>query len=178
MSPKTKKKKQGSELAKIETALENERNKAEVYMKQLKYAKADLENLRKRTQKRIDDVIDRANGRLLMQLLPIVDELGFAIEAARTSDGDILQGVEMIKGKLEKLLNSEGVTNIQSLNESFDPHLHEAVLEEETSEFPDGRIIEEVRKGYLYKDRVLRASMVKVARNPGSKKVKEEVEDE
>jgi len=76
------------------------------------------------------------------------------------------------------MLDAEGVSPIKAVGELFDPHLHEAVLEVETSDFPDGHVAEELRKGYLYKDRVLRASMVKVARKPSSKEDQEEVEDE
>jgi len=75
-----------------------------------------------------------------------------------------------VKGKLEKLLESEGVTPMEALGAPFDPNLHEAMLEVETSDLPDGVVAEELRRGYLYKERVLRASMVKVARNPGSKR--------
>ena len=114
-----------------------------------------------------------------MGLLPIVEELDLAIEAARkTANSGILKGVEMVKKKIEKMLDSEGVSPIEAVGRTFDPHLHEAVIEVETSDQPDGTVIEEIRKGYTYRDQVLRASMVKVARNPSSKEDEEEVEDE
>jgi molecular chaperone GrpE len=168
MTPKPKRTKK-EELAELEASLEEERRRAESYLNHLKYDKADLENLQRRTQRQIEDATSRANGRILMQLLTIVDELGLAVEAAKEANGNILEGVEMVRGKLEKLLDSEGVKPIEAVGAPFDPNLHEAVLEIETSDLPDGVVAEELRRGYLYKERVLRASMVKVARNPGSR---------
>ena len=184
MSPKPRKRKAVEKkdrlkrVAELEEAFREEKEKAETYLNQLKYARADLENLQKRTQRHIDEAMERANGQLLMQLLPILDELELAIAAAKTGDGNILDGVEMVRGKLEKLMEAEGVSSIKAVGEPFDPRLHEAVLEVETSDHPDGIVTEEVRKGYTYRNRMLRASMVKVARNPSSKEDQEEVEDE
>lgn len=184
MSPKPKKKTAGEKtlkkkVAELEAALRKQKEKAETYLNQLKYARADLENLQKRMQRRIDEVVGRGNERLLMRLLPIVEELDLAIRAARTTgDNAVLEGVEMVRGKLEKVLDGEGVHPIDAVGKAFDPHLHEAVLEVETCDHPDGTVVEEVRRGYLYRGRVLRASMVKVARNPGSKEGQEANEDE
>jgi len=185
MSPKPKKKKAAEEkgclkkVAELEATLREERGRAETYLNQLKYARADLENLQKQTQRRIDQTVERGNERLLMRLLPIVEELELAIDAAKKTGNDsVLEGVEMVRGKLEKMLDSEGVSTIEAIGKAFDPHLHEAVLEVEAPDQPDGTVVEEVRKGYLYKGRLLRASMVKVARNPSSEKGQEAKEDE
>ena len=178
MSPKPKLKDLQKKLAELEVSLEDEAKRSGKYLSQLKYAKADLENLQKQTQKRIEDTISRANGRLLMQLLPILDELEMAIEASKDGEGNIVEGVDMVKGKLGKVMTSEGVTPIDALGEPFDPRYHEAVLEVDTEDYPDGTVIEELRKGYMYNSRVLRASMVKVARNRSSDNDKEEDKDE
>ena len=178
MSPKPKLKDLQKKLAKLEASLEDEAKKSEKYLSQLKYAKADMENLQKQTQKRIEDTISRANGRLLMQLLPILDELEMAIKASKNGETKIVEGVDMVKGKLQKVMTSEGVTPIDALGEPFNPRYHEAVLEVDTEDHPDGTVIEELRKGYMYNSRVLRASMVKVARNRSSDNDKEEDKDE
>jgi molecular chaperone GrpE len=178
MSPKPKLKDLQKKLAKLEASVEDEAKKSEKYLSQLKYAKADMENLQKQTQKRIEDTISRANGRLLMQLLPILDELEMAIEASKNGEGNIVEGVDMVKGKLQKVMEAEGVTTIDALGEPFNPRYHEAVLEVDTENHPDGTVIEELRKGYTYNSRVLRASMVKVARNRSSDNDKEEDKDE
>jgi molecular chaperone GrpE len=178
MSPKPKLKDLQKKLAKLEASLEDEAKKSEKYLSQLKYAKADMENLQKQTQKRIEDTISRANGRLLMQLLPILDELEMAIKASKNGETNIVEGVDMVKGKLQKVMTSEGVTPIDALGEPFNPRYHEAVLEVDTEDHPDGTVIEELRKGYTYNSRVLRASMVKVAKNRSSDNDKEEEKDE
>lgn len=178
MPPKPTKKQLEEKTAELEASLREEREKADRYLNQLKYARADLENLQKRTQRSIEEALDRANGRLLMQLLPILDELDLAIKAAETTEAGIAEGVGMVRNKLAKLMESEGVTPIEALGEPFDPRLHEAVLEVETEDHPDGSVVEEYRRGYRYRDRVLRASMVKVARSPGSEEDREEKEDE
>ncbi len=178
MSPKPKLKDLQKKLAKLEASMEDEAKKSEKYLSQLKYAKADMENLQKQTQKRIEDTISRANGRLLMQLIPILDELEMAIKASKNGETNIVEGVDMVKGKLQKVMEAEGVTTIDALGEPFNPRYHEAVLEVDTENHPDGTVIEELRKGYTYNSRVLRASMVKVARNQSSGNDKEEDKDE
>ena len=179
MSPrKSKAKILEEKISELEKGLEDERKTSEKYLSQLKYAKADLENLQKRTQRRIDEAREKANGRIVMQLLTILDELDLAISAAENSKGDIIEGVEMVRGKLWKLLDGEGLSPIDALGRPFDPNLHEAVLEVETDEVENGCVVEEFRRGYKFKGRVLRASMVKVAKNSGSNDVKEENEDE
>jgi len=164
MSPKLDKKLE-KKIVELEKALENEKKQSQKYLNQLKYAKADLENLQKQSHKRINDVISRANGRLLLQLLPIVDEIIMAVNTAENTNGNILDGVMMVKGKLLKLLDFEGVQAIEAVGKPFDPRYHEAVFEVETKDHPNGCVIDEIRSGYTYNDRILRASMVKVARN-------------
>jgi len=134
-----------------------------------------LENIQKQSQKRMQDVMDRANGGLLQQLLPLLDEM----EVLATRDAEkenLVQGMGMVLKKLQKVMDSEGVRVIEAEGHPFDPFRHDAIMEVETSEEPDGVIVEEVLRGYMYKDRVLRASMVKVARSP--KKSEEENQDE
>lgn len=178
MSPKPTKKELEKIIEEIEASLEEERKRSERYLSQLKYAKADLENLQKQTKRQIEEMISRANGRLLMQLLPIMDELELAILASESGEGSIVEGVKMVRNKLVKLAEAEGVEPIKAVGEPFDPRYHEAVLEVETEEYPGGTVAEELRAGYTYNGRVLRASMVRVAKNPGSDKIKEDVADE
>lgn len=174
-----KKKSWKQRVEELEAALQEAREKAETYLNQLKYARADLENLQKQMQRRIDEAVERGNQRILMRLLPIVEELDLAVEAAQKTENDsVLEGVDMVRRKLEKMLDSEGVSPIEAIGKAFDPHLHEAVLEVESPDHTDGTVIEEVRRGYLYRGKVLRASMVKVTRNPSSTEGQEENEDE
>ena len=176
MSPKKPTKKElQKRVEELEIQLKEAENKAEKHLSQLKYAKADLENTQKQSQKRMQDVMDRANGGLLQQLLPLLDEM----EVLATRDAEkenLVQGMGMVLKKLQKVMDSEGVRVIEAEGHPFDPFRHDAIMEVETSEEPDGVIVEEVLRGYMYKDRVLRASMVKVARSP--KKSEEENQDE
>jgi len=177
MSPKkTPTKKELLErVEELENKLKEAESKAEKHLSQLKYAKADLENIQKQRQKLMQDFMDRANGGLLQQLLPLMDE----VEILATRDAEkenLVQGMGMVLKKLQKVMDSEGVRVIEAEGHPFDPFKHDAVMEVETSEEPDGVVLEEVRRGYMYKDRVLRASMVKVARSP--KQSEEENQDE
>ena len=175
MSPKSNKKLE-EKIVELEKALDDEKIQSQKYLNQLKYTKADLDNLQKQSQKRINDVISRANGRLLLQLLPIVDEIHMAVNTAENVNENILVGVKMVQGKLLKLLETEGVKPIEAVGKPFDPRYHEAVFEVDTKDHPDGYVMDEIRGGYTYNDRILRASMVKVARNTSSES--EDDEDE
>lgn len=177
MSPKKTptKKEQRERIEELEDKLKETEEKADKYLSQLKYARADVENIQRQSQKRMQDVMDRANGGLLQQLLPLLDE----VEILATRDAEkenLVQGMGMVLKKLQKIIEAEGVGVIEAEGHPFNPFKHDAVMEVETSEEPDGTVLEEVRRGYMYKDRVLRASVVKVARSP--KQSEEEDQDE
>jgi molecular chaperone GrpE len=176
MTPKNPTKKELQQrVEELEKKLEETEKEAERYLSQLKYAKADLENTQKQSQKRMQDFMDRANGGLLQQLLPLMDEM--EILATRDAEKEnLVQGIGMVLKKMQKVMESEGVRVIEAEGHQFDPYRHDAVMEVETDEEPDGIVVEEVRRGYMYKDRVLRASVVKVARSP--RKSEEEDQDE
>jgi molecular chaperone GrpE len=151
-------------LSEAQNKLTETQRQSETYLSQLQYCKADLENIQKQTQRRIEESVQRGTARILAELLPITDELSIASE--KTKDG----GITMIQSKLLKLLDHEGVTPIEAVGKPFDPYKHEAVLEIETAECPPGTVIEEIRKGYTYRDKTLRPTMAKVARAPVEKK--------
>ena len=165
-TPKTKRK--DERIAELEAKLDEARILAETYLNQLKYTKADLDNILKQSQRRIGEACDRNNARILSQLTTIADELALVV----VNTGD--QGIKMIYAKLLKLLESEGVTPIDCVGKPFDPYQHEAVQESETTTCQPGTVVEEIRKGYFYKDKVLRAAMVKVARAPSKKEEKDD----
>ena len=171
MSPKKPTKKE------LEKQLEASEDKAGKYLKELQYAKADVQNMQKQNLKRIQDVIDRANGSILQQLIPLLDELH--ILGSNDAEDKLIEGVQMVERKLMKLLEMEGVQPIEALGLKFDPFKHEALMEVETLDVEDGCVAEEIRRGYTYKDRVLRASVVKVARAPDVVEIKiEDNQDE
>lgn len=157
---KPKRQKTEERIAELEQQLTDAGKTLEATTTQLKYAKADLDNLQKQTQRRIDEAADRNNARILSQLITIADELRI-VALTTKNEADM-----MIYTKLLKILENEGVKPIECQGKPFDPHKHEAVLEIETNECPPGNVAEEIRSGYMYKDKVLRAAMVKVARAP------------
>ena len=168
MSPKKPTKKE------LEKMLETSEDKAGRYLKDLQYARADIQNMQKQNLKRIQDVMDRANGSILQQLIPLLDELH--ILGSNDAEDKLIEGVQMVERKLMKVLELEGVQSIEAEGLKFDPFKHEAIMEVETLEVEDGCVAEEVRRGYTYKDRVLRASVVKVARAPDVVEIK--IEDD
>ena len=161
--PKPKRQKAEERIAELEQQLTDTGKTLEAITTQLKYAKADLDNLQKQTQKRIEEANDRNNARILAQLATLADEL--ALVAATTRN----EATAMIHAKLLRLLESEGVKPIDAKGKPFDPYHHEAILEVEDT-CPPGTVVEEIRGGYTYKDKVLRAAMVKVARAPSTNK--------
>jgi len=167
-NPKPKRQKLEERISELEKLLVESRKQAGTYLTQLKYARADLDNINKQTQRRVDDSIERAIARTLEGLLPIADELKIA--SSTLKDCNNVEGLRMIHSKLMKFLESEGVKPIEAVGCPFDPYKHEAITEIETKNYTPGTVAEEIRSGYTYKAKVLRASMVKVARAPSEKK--------
>ena len=175
MSPrKPTKKDLEKPIEEMDKQLEISEDKAGKYLKELQYAKADLQNMQKQNLKRIQDVMDRANGSILQQMIPLLDEL--QILGAFNAEENLIEGVQMVERKLMKVLEMEGVQPIEAVGLKFDPFRHEAIMEVETLNFEDGHVAEEIRQGYTYKDKVLRASVVKVAKAPDVVEIK--IEDD
>ena len=127
---------------------------------------ADMENLRKRMDREKKDYINYANQELIRSLLPVLDNFDRALQSVERTDqsAPYLQGVEMIYQQLEDVLKQQGLEEIKSLGEPFDPHLHEAVKTEETDRYPEDTILEVILKGYLFRGKLLRPAVVKVSR--------------
>jgi molecular chaperone GrpE len=179
MSPKKPTKKElEKHIEELEKQLEVSEDNASKYLKELQYAKADMQNMQKQNQKRLQDVMDRANGSILQQMIPLLDELEI-LGSKDAKKKTLVEGVQMVQKKLMKVLETEGVQPIEAQGLQFDPFKHEAIMEVETLEVEDGHVAEEIRRGYSYKDRVLRASVVKVARAPDVVEIKiEDNQDE
>jgi molecular chaperone GrpE len=148
----------------LENALEAERKRSEEYLTQLKYARADIDNLERRFARQLEDTKTHANERIIIELLDIVDELELAVKSAAScgSVETLAQGVEMTLKKFTKILENEGVTPIRSVGEPFDPEKHDAVARAEEEGVEGVTVKEEVRKGYTMRGKVIRPSTVKV----------------
>ncbi|QAY66332.1 nucleotide exchange factor GrpE [Paenibacillus protaetiae] len=128
-------------------------------------AQADFDNYRRRTMKEREELSAYASMKLITQLLPIVDNFERATAAA-AQGGDyesFTKGVDMIFRQLAQTLEQEGLKPIQSVGEPFNPEFHQAIMQVESEEHEEGVVVEEVQKGYMLKDRVLRPAMVKVS---------------
>ena len=131
---------------------------------------ADIENFKKRLEKERNDLREFANESLMKDLLPVVDNLELALNHAREQEpaSPLVEGVEnVLKGFLQ-VITKFGVTPTQALGEKFDPAFHNAVMQQEDDSVEDQTVIQELQKGYLLKNRLLRPAMVVVARNPQS----------
>jgi len=149
----------------LESQLEVEKKRGQDYLTRLKYLQADFENLRKRCDRQIEQASQYSNERLIIQLLDVVDELELAIKNAQTTNSaqTLIEGVQITLKHLRKVLEQEGVTPIESVNQPFDPLKHHAVAAEERDDVENCIVTEEVRKGYMMKEKVIRPSIVKVA---------------
>jgi len=124
---------------------------------------ADFENYRRRMQREKEEVAVYANQRLLLNLLPVLDNLERALATPPTpGDERLRQGVELTARSFRDLLSKEGVTPIEAVGKPFDPNLHEAMMTDEDPQQEDGIVLAEFQKGYRLGDRVIRASLVKV----------------
>jgi molecular chaperone GrpE len=127
---------------------------------------AEFENARKRTTREQQDFRDYALADAIKALLPILDSFERALQTGSGEKSEFRGGIELIYKQLQDALLKLGLRPIPAKGEPFDPHLHEAVEMVETSDAADHQILEELQRGYKLKDRLLRPSMVKVARNP------------
>ena len=141
--------------------------KAEEYYDRLQRQVAEADNLRKRLAKEKQDAIRYANESLIEELLPTMDSFEMAISAARDSDDNSIDslktGIEMVYTQLKRTLEEIGVTEIDAIGQAFDPSEHEAMSRKKTDKAEEGTVLEQTRKGYRLRDRLLRAASVVVA---------------
>lgn len=133
-------------------------------------SQADLDNYRKRATREREDAVRYANAALIERLLPVLDNFQLGLEAARGSGEEakpILEGMEMVLRQLEEVLRDSGVRRVGTEGAVFDPNVHEAVSQQPDDQVAEGRVIKELRPGYLLNDRLLRAANVVVSSGPG-----------
>ncbi|MFH0762782.1 MAG: nucleotide exchange factor GrpE [Candidatus Omnitrophota bacterium] len=128
---------------------------------------ADFENMRKRLQREKEDFVKFANEALILELLNILDDLERAVSLTEAKHQDLpafLKGVEMILAHLYQMLKENGVKAIEAKGKLFNPHLHEALMQAEDKSCPENTVVEELQKGYLLNERVIRTAKVKVSK--------------
>lgn len=143
---------------------ENKKLKEEIETLKNDYLKAfaDTENLKKRLQREHEQTRKYRIQSFALSILPVIDNLERAL-SQETSDEAFREGVQMIYDQLMDSLKSEGVTPIEALNQEFDPNIHQAMMMEEIEGVEPNIVVQELQKGYMLKDRILRASLVKVS---------------
>jgi molecular chaperone GrpE len=148
-----------------ESELQKLKAERDTLLDRLARAQAEFENARRRAAKEQQDFRDYAAVDAIKPLLPVIDSFERALQA-KSAPGDFRSGVELIYKQLQDALAKMGVRAIPAKGEPFDPHVHEAIEMVETSEAPDHEVLEELQRGFKFKDRLLRPAMVKVAKNP------------
>ena len=141
-----------------------EKDKKENWDRYLRTA-ADLENLRKRQKREMDDVRLESKGRVLKEMLPVVDNLERAIEHATAQAGTnpIVEGVQLVLRQFLTAFERLDVTPVEAAGQPFDPNLHEAISQQE-SDAPPGTVVQVLQRGYKSGDRLLRPALVVVAK--------------
>ncbi len=156
----------------LEAKLESKEQEAKENYERLLRVSAEFENYKKRTSRDLEEFRKFANQSLIKEMLSVVDNLELATNSTnghKTIDKGLLQGLDMTHKEILKVFEKFEVRPIDAMGQTFDPTFHEAVMQEETDEFAENTVINELQKGYLIHDRLLRPSMVVVARPTGEK---------
>lgn len=165
-----------SEVDKLRQALEAKELEAKENYDRFLRQSAELENFKKRMVREREETVRYGNESLIRDLLPILDNLERAVEhALGGGDGKpLLEGIEMVLKSLLEVLQNHGVTQISAKGEPFDPQKHEAFAKVESEDHEANTVVQELHKGYLLFDRLLRPSLVSVAKPPETKEKEEE----
>jgi len=152
-----------ADIAKLEKSLEDERRRNEELLTNLRYLQADFENYRKRIDREIRDLEEFSTVGLVKKLIPVLDDLDLAVATAtKAEDKGLVEGVKMVQKSLDTALESEGLQAIKAVGAPFDPSTHEAIESVPGKNNSQDMVIEEMRRGYTFKGKVLRPSAVKV----------------
>jgi len=154
---------QAEDIETLQQSLAEEKERAGKYLASWQRCQADFVNYKQRAEQEKSEIIEFANSALICNLLPIMDDLerAFASVPADLEESNWTEGIRLIYNKLKTSLEAQGLTEIQARGEPFDPHLHEAIMQQDGKE---GIIIEELQKGYKFKEKVIRPSLVTVGR--------------
>lgn len=152
------------------TELQNRATKADEHWERLLRTTADFDNFKKRAAREKQEAIKSATESLLQKVIPVLDNFEMALAATQTSSADSVKslsdGVTMIHSQLKSVLTDAGLEEVESAGKPFDPNLHEAVSQQESTDVPEGHVLQQLRKGYKLRERLLRPATVIVAKAP------------
>jgi molecular chaperone GrpE len=142
-------------------ALTEERD---TYLDLLRRERAEFENYRRRSMRERTEALDRGAEGLITQLLPVLDNFGYVLEAAKDSDDGVAKGLRMVHAELRDVLERAGLEEVPGVDTPFDPNVHDAVMQVEGAQTEDGepKVAQVLRSGYRFKGRVLRPASVAV----------------
>ena len=145
---------------------------ANKYLDHLKRLKAEYENYKKRAIKERQQIVLWSVEDFVKELLPVLDNLERAIDSSRSSQdfSSLVEGIQLVESQFKSVLKKQGLKEIKAKGMQFDPYLHEAIMRVESEDYPDNLVVEELQKGYKFKDKVLRPSLVKVNKRDDSNK--------
>ena len=172
---------EGSEVIEEAPVDEKDRLTAELQEMNNKYLRlyAEFENYKKRVNKDKEELVKYGNESLLYELLPVIDNLEMALmHTSNNVSSGLVQGVEITLKELQKILEKFGLIAIEANNKPFDPLVHHAMTQNERDDIDEKIVVEEFRKGYMLRDKVLRPSLVAVSKKPVKSQEKEKTEEE
>jgi len=154
------------------TELKERATRADENWDRLLRTTADFDNFKKRAAREKQEAIKYANEALMQKLVPVLDNLDMALAAAQTAGPDTGQslqaGLSMVFQQLKGALAEAGLEEVDAVGKPFDPNFHEALSQKETPDVPEGHVVQQVRKGYKLRDRLLRPASVVVAKQPAA----------
>jgi len=147
--------------------------KADEHWDRLLRTLADFDNYKKRAAREKQDTAKFANEALLQRLIPVLDSFDMALTAAaQTSQPQALEsmqaGINMVYQQLKAALAEAGLEDVEAQGKTFDPNLHEAISQRETTEAAEGQVVQQLRKGYRFRERLLRPATVIIAKHPAA----------
>lgn len=144
--------------------------KADENWERLLRTTADFDNYKKRAARERTEAVQFANASLIQKLLPVLDNFEMALAAARSAKDEksasLQAGIVMVQSQIKSILAEAGLEEIDALGKTFDATLHEAISQQETADVPEGRVMQQIRKGYKMRERLLRPAAVVVAKKP------------
>lgn len=149
----------------LSTELEKKKEEAEKNYQMYLRALAETDNIKKRALREKEEYIKYSSVNIIKKLLPVIDDLNRAMESSKSLQDyeSLIKGVEMTFKSLNEILKNEGVEEIECQGKLFDPQYHQPLTVEATDEYPENTVMEELQKGYILNNRVIRPSLVKVS---------------
>jgi molecular chaperone GrpE len=160
-------------IKELEEKLNSKEQEAQENYDRLLRVSAEFDNYKKRTAREMEESRKYSNQSLIREMLSVVDHLELAMNSTdgqKTIEKGLVEGLQMTHREILKVFEKFHVTQLSAMGQTFDPTFHEAVMQEETDDFPANTVVKELQKGYLIHDRLLRPSMVVVAKSAPEKR--------